>query len=44
MIFGGPWPPVWDESYWTASLKYRVLMAGAISGKVIRGIDVYLLQ
>jgi len=23
------WPPVWGGSYWTASLQYRALKAGA---------------
>jgi hypothetical protein len=31
------WPPVWAGSYWTASLQYRALTAGArLSRKIGR--------
>ena len=29
------WPPVWAGSYWTASLQYRALTAGARLGRTI---------
>jgi len=29
------WPPVWGGSYWTASLQYRALLAGARLGRNI---------
>jgi hypothetical protein len=29
------WPPVWGGSYWTASLQYRALRAGARLGRSI---------
>ena len=29
------WPPVWAGSYWTASLQYRALTAGARLGRKI---------
>ena len=29
------WPPVWYGSYWTASLQYRALRAGARLGRTI---------
>ncbi|KAI9437567.1 Six-hairpin glycosidase-like protein [Lactarius indigo] len=35
------WPPVWGGSYWTASLQYRALRAGARLGRAVgRGMDV----